>query len=241
MSTNDSVRKVTDHMGQGVGEILDPDPTKNERLDARRFQDGHCPICGVHFAHDPRQAHWDYIEQDGPRALGNRLLVCPSCHRKRRDNENWRTFLQRRCGDNVAAYNERAARIEEWMRLHPLPPPPESPAITAILARLDKIKLAYAIACRDLQAAVRAVRLGTGEDDALVADVGPDLSAVAEVPSPLPQAAGGIESASERTVPSRPSTGAHHEGLKALRSRNRRGADRALGQRDEQTNEKATE
>jgi len=155
--SRDNVNWLTRHTWRVIADIEDPLPTKVEARELRDTFDDKCGLCGVPVPRNNRKQLL-FADPAGPRAIGNRLLVCELCRRSRRAGESWQALLKRCCEGDAAAYATRAAWIEDWQITYPLPPPMVSPTITAIHARVENALLEIAKACRELRTECRALR-----------------------------------------------------------------------------------
>jgi hypothetical protein len=190
MSTADTVSKITAHMDRGIAVILDPHPSREERSAIWQHWGSACALCDRSLARSVLAGEIGYIGERSTRAVGNRLLLCHRCAEIMRHGGSWRSILGKSCEIGSPVYAARVDRIEEWQRNHPLPPPARSPAIDAARHRLSAIKLEYAVACRDLQAAYKAFRENGIEADTARSepDAGPTMPPTVVAPaSPSPE------------------------------------------------------
>lgn len=206
MSTRDTIKVVAHHAWRTVADIEDPPPTKKEAKALRSTFNDRCGFCGCYVPRNRRE-RLELADPAGPHAIGNRILTCEACHGSRSAGEGWHALMARRCDGDAAAYATRAARIEAWQHLHPLPPPMVSPEIAAIHVRVEEALLTIAVACRDLRAECHTLRRR--------GPWGPRSTAAASDPgSNTPQS-------SDAAIPLPANTNAMRLGLKALARRPR--------------------
>jgi hypothetical protein len=137
--------------------IPDPEPSRDEFAELWQFFENRCAICNRSLTRALREGRHGFAEPGARRAIGNRILLCLPCTWKREKNEWWRNLLRRIMRD-PADYVQRATKIEQWQRRHPLPDPPESPRIESCHARAELALADFTAACQDLRAACHAHR-----------------------------------------------------------------------------------
>jgi hypothetical protein len=160
MTTRDTSAQVVHRMRQVIRAVLDPEPGKEQSRALWAHFEAACAACGRQLVRRTRWGRLALADPAGPRAIGNRLLLCEPCQNARARGEDWRSFLQRRCGDDHAACAARTAQVERWLHAHPARPMPASPEISACLAQLEATITAFPAGVAALRAARDATRRG---------------------------------------------------------------------------------
>ena len=128
-------------------EIVDPSPSRAERLRIWEHFGHQCAYCGVPLIFDAKEAHLDHLvaaSQGGANAIGNRVLSCAQCNAIEKLDTLWELFLTEKVPDDDVL-EPRRNRILEWQAANPVP----SEESTLQLRELAKAKAAEIVKALD--------------------------------------------------------------------------------------------
>lgn len=107
---------------RGLSELVDASPGKRDTPLIWDHFHSSCAFCGKSLRSDAREGRIDHLiaaSQDGPNAIGNRVLACGPCNDEEKLDQQWEVFLRSK-SQSDAVFEERHQRITAWQNLHPV-------------------------------------------------------------------------------------------------------------------------
>jgi CRISPR/Cas system Type II protein with McrA/HNH and RuvC-like nuclease domain len=107
---------------RGLSELVDPSPTRCERLAIWSYFQDCCAYCGQQLRRGSKEAHIDHLvptSVGGANGMGNRVLSCASCNEKEKREQPWEEFLKSKVR-SPEQYSTRRQRILDWQKEHPM-------------------------------------------------------------------------------------------------------------------------
>lgn len=149
-----SIAKNT--MRRALSALTDPLPPRDEQLAMRRHFENRCAYCSASVG--PREGHIDHADPNGGNSLGNLVLACGKCNGDEKLDAHWEEFLRKKCGEDLAALEERQRRIRAWMDAHPCTPRLSTPEIDEAMAKAHLVIDAFAAAYDRVRMAIAAAK-----------------------------------------------------------------------------------
>jgi HNH endonuclease len=114
-----STAYVKNIVRRGFNELIDPDPSAEEKALIWRHFAGECAYCGIALDRARREGRIDHAVSasgEGHNGLGNRVLACGPCNDDEKRDEHWESFLKRKNPDQEV-HARRHDRVVQWMAL----------------------------------------------------------------------------------------------------------------------------
>jgi len=139
---------------RGFNELIDPEPTSEERNHIWLFFDSCCAYCGQRLNREKQEGRIDHAvaaSDEGHNGMANRVLACGPCNDHEKRNEPWESFLRRKNADDTV-FAKRRGRILDWIELNKGMTPPNElrQAAIAAAAEVNSLFDAKALAIKTL-------------------------------------------------------------------------------------------
>ncbi len=135
-------------------ELVDPGPSTVDRLRLWEHFRHACAYCGQLVRYGAKEGHLDHLvaaAQDGPNALGNRVLTCAPCNEQEKLDHPWEAFLKKKA-PSPEEFAVRRQRILDWQKANPLPGGAMSRQLKELArAKADEVVAAFEQAVADVR------------------------------------------------------------------------------------------
>jgi hypothetical protein len=95
-------------------EAVDPGPSEKQIQVLWTYFQSSCAYCGLQLNKAERKGHLDHLDATGRNHISNRVVSCGVCNGDEKREQNWETFLAKKCGTNVELFQMRRTKFLDW-------------------------------------------------------------------------------------------------------------------------------